>query len=169
MLFQGFFFRPFSAFLLRGMSDLSKVRLKRRSYAARTAAALLILAALGGCSGAHYFGAKEPEPPAAAPAPPPPPPPPRPPPVDIGGRWKFAAGSGGACFMTFGNTPGAVEGTIAPEGGCPGSFFTSRKWTFEHGVLFMRNHKSEVLAQLSFVGGHFEGHDAGSGAVSLTR
>ena len=25
----------------------------------------------------------------------------------------------------------AVEGTIAPEGGCPGKFFTSRKWTFE--------------------------------------
>ena len=25
-----------------------------------------------------------------------------------------------------------AEGTIAPEGGCPGKFFTSRKWIYEH-------------------------------------
>jgi Protease inhibitor Inh len=87
----------------------------------------------------------------------------------MAGRWKFAAAGGGACVMTFGNNPAAVQGTIAPQGGCPGNFFTSRKWTFEHGVLFMRNHKSEVLAQLSFGGGHFEGHDTSGGAVSLTR
>jgi hypothetical protein len=71
--------------------------------------------------------------------------------------------------MSFGNAPGAAQGTIAPEGGCPGNFFTSRKWTFEHSALIIRNHKSEVLAELSFAGGRFEGHDVGGAALSLSR
>lgn len=71
--------------------------------------------------------------------------------------------------MNFGHAPAAAQGTIAPEGGCPGNFFTSRKWTFEHGVLTMRNHKDEPLAQLSFSGGRFEGHDTGGAALTLSR
>ena len=100
---------------------------------------------------------------------PPPPPPPSPPPVDLTGRWKLTAAGSGACFMNFGNAPAAAQGTIAPEGGCPGNFFTSRKWTFEHGMLIMRNHKNEPLAQLSFSGGRFEGHETGGTAVTLSR
>jgi len=71
--------------------------------------------------------------------------------------------------MTFGNSLGAVQGTIAPEGGCPGNFFTSRKWTFEREVLIIRDHKGEPLAQLSFTGGHFEGRQTGGAAISLSR
>lgn len=136
---------------------------------AKAAAALLVLAALAACGGNEQLAANRPEPQPAA-APPAPPPPPPPPPVAIAGRWKFTAASGGGCFMTFGAaSPAAVDGTVAPEGGCPGAFFTSRKWTFEHGVLFVRNHKGEPLAQLSFADGRFEGHDTGGAAVSLTR
>ena len=71
--------------------------------------------------------------------------------------------------MTVGSTPGASQGTIAPEGGCPGSFFTSRKWTFEHDSLVMRDHKGQTLAQLSFTGGHFEGKDNSGGTVTLSH
>jgi len=79
-----------------------------------------------------------------------------------------AVGSG-ACFMNFGNSPGsAIDGTIAPEGGCPAKFFTSRKWTFEHGQLIIRDHKGEPLAQLSFADGRFVGHNFNV-ALSLTR
>jgi hypothetical protein len=133
--------------------------------AAIAVAALLVLAALGACS-----TTPAPEPPPAEAAPPPPaPPPPSPPPVDLAGRWRLTAAAGGACFMTLGTTAGAAQGTIAPEGGCPGSFFTSRKWTFEQGNLIIRNHKGEPLAQLSFAGGHFEGKDNGGGSLSLSR
>jgi hypothetical protein len=137
---------------------------KRRSsgLAAKAAAALLIIAALGACT-----NRTEP-PPEVAVAPPPPPPPPAPPPVDLTGRWRLTAGGGG-CFMNFGHAPAAAQGTIAPEGGCPGNFFTSRKWTFEHGALIIRDHKSEVLAELSFAGGRFEGQQTGGGALSLAR
>lgn len=136
---------------------------------AKAAAALLVLAALAACGGNEQLAANRPEPQPAA-APPAPPPPPPPPPVAIAGRWKFTAASGGGCFMTFGAaSPAAVDGTVAPEGGCPGAFFTSRKWTFEHGDLIVRNHKAEPLAQLSYAGGHFEGHETGGAAVTLSR
>jgi hypothetical protein len=70
--------------------------------------------------------------------------------------------------MTFTDTPGAEEGSIAPTGGCPANFFTSRKWTYEHDMLIIRDHKGEVLADLSFATGRFEGHPAGGSGSSVT-
>jgi hypothetical protein len=147
------------------MSTLIDLRL-RSAHAAKVAAALLALtafAALAGCA-----SKPPPEPPVAA-APPPPPPLPPPPPVDLAGRWRLAATGGGACFMTFGNAAGAIQGTIAPEGGCPGNFFTSRKWTFEHGALIIRDHKGQPLAQVSFSDGRFAGQATAGGEISLSR
>jgi Protease inhibitor Inh len=71
--------------------------------------------------------------------------------------------------MTFGDAPGASQGTIAPAGGCPGNFFTSRKWTFEHDMLIVRDHKGEPLAQLAYTGGHFEGQATNGGTITLSR
>ncbi len=139
-------------------------RRARGRRAATAAAALVVLAALGACSTAP---APEPQPTVAAP--PPTPSPLSPPPIDLAGRWRLTAAAGGACFMTLGATPGAAQGTIAPEGGCPSNFFTSRKWTFENDSLIIRSHKGEPLAQLSFTGGHFEGKDNGGGMLSLSR
>lgn len=137
-----------------------------RDAAAKAAAVLLALAALSGCSGGDLLGVR-PEP--QSPPPPAAPPPPAPPPINLAGRWKLSAATGGACLMTFGAAPGAVQGTIAPEGGCPGNFFTSRKWAFENDRLIIRNHKGELLAQLSYAADRFEGQDTGGAAVSLAR
>jgi hypothetical protein len=71
--------------------------------------------------------------------------------------------------MTLGDTPGASQGAVAPAGGCPGSFFTSRKWTFEHDRLVIRDHKGEPLAELAFANGRFEGQGKSIGAVTLAR
>ena len=72
--------------------------------------------------------------------------------------------------MNFGNLPGsAAQGTIAPEGGCPSNFFTSRKWTFEHNAVIIRDHKGEPLAALSYADGRFEGHETNGTVLSLTR
>jgi hypothetical protein len=131
-------------------------------HGAKAAAALLVLAALAACASAPK---PEPPPVAAAPAPPPP----SPPPIDLAGRWRLTAAAGGACFMTLGSAPGAAQGTIAPVGGCPGNFFTSRKWAFEHDTLIIRDHKGQPLAQLSFTGGHFEGQDDKGGTLSLSH
>ena len=143
------------------MSDLERVRSWSR-HGAKAAFALLVLATLAACASAPK---PEPPPVAAAPAPPAP----TPPPIDLAGRWRLTAAAGGACFMTLGSAPGATQGTIAPEGGCPGNFFTSRKWTFEHDALIIRDHKGQPLAQLSFTGGHFEGQDDKGGTLSLSH
>jgi hypothetical protein len=132
--------------------------------AAKCAAVLLLLVGLAACASSET----KPEPPAAAP-PPPSPPPPSPPPLDLAGRWHFTAAAGGGCFMTLGDAAGASQGTIAPEGGCPGTFFTSRKWTFEHDNLIIHDHKGQPLATLSFTGGHFEGQDNSGGTITLSR
>jgi hypothetical protein len=145
------------------MSDLTRAR-SLGWCGAQVAAALLVLATLTACASAPKL-----EPPPVAAAPPPSPPPPTPPPIDLAGRWRLTAAAGGACFMTLGDAPGATQGTIAPEGGCPGNFFTSRKWTFEHDALIIRDHKGQPLAQLSFTGGHFEGQDDKGGTLSLSH
>jgi Protease inhibitor Inh len=132
-------------------------------HIARAAIVLMLIGAAGGCTSNRA------ELPPEAAAPPPPPPPSQPPPINLAGRWRLAATDAGACFMNFAQPPGAAQGAIAPEGGCPGNFFTSRKWTFEHGALIIRDHKSEVLAELSFAGGRFEGHRTGGGVLSLSR
>jgi hypothetical protein len=138
---------------------------------ARVLAVALVMAALSACTSSGRFGGPAPEQVAASPPPPPAPPPPPPnTPVDLAGKWKLSAAGGGSCVMTLGNSPATTaEGTVAPAGGCPGNFFTSRKWTYEHDMLIIRDHKGEVLVELSFADGRFAGHAANGGALTLAR
>jgi hypothetical protein len=140
----------------------------------RGGCALLMLLALGACASSSGTSngpttsiAGSPTDQAAAVATPPPPA--APPPVDLAGRWKLSVTGGSACAVTLGDSAGASEGSIAPAGGCPGRFFTSRKWTFEHDRLIIRDHKGEVLVELSFADGHFQGQGTSGAAVTLTR
>jgi Protease inhibitor Inh len=129
------------------------------------------VAALAGCTGDRILTSANPEPP--------PPPPtaqpaaraaPSPPPVDMAGRWQLASTAGGACAMVFAATPGTGEGTIAPQGGCPGKFFTSRRWLYEQDTLIIRDHKGEPLARLAFSPpARFEGQAAPGETISLTK
>jgi hypothetical protein len=92
------------------------------------------------------------------------------PPEPMTGRWQFAAVGGSQCVMTFGGTPDTGEGTVAPEGGCPGNFYTSRKWTFENGSLVMRDHNGKPLGELtSATPGRFDGKATSGQSVTLAR
>jgi hypothetical protein len=72
--------------------------------------------------------------------------------------------------MTFGATPDATEGSIAPAGGCPFNFFTSRKWTYSAAGLAIRDHNAQVLAQLAPAGpNRFEGKTGSGQDVALSR
>jgi len=91
------------------------------------------------------------------------------PPEPMAGRWVLASGPS-QCGMNFGGAPEAPEGTIAPEGGCPGNFYTSRKWTFEQDALVIRDHTGAVLGRLALSGpGRFEGKAAAGAPVTLAR
>lgn len=93
------------------------------------------------------------------------------PPVDMSGRWRFTTPSGGACGMAFTGSPGAAEGAIAPEGGCPENFFTSRRWGFEQNSLVIRDHTGKTLAELKLnkEQGTYEGQSASGQFVWLAR
>ena len=92
------------------------------------------------------------------------------PPEPMGGRWQLAQSGASQCVMNFGATPGEGEGTIAPEGGCPGNFYTSRKWTFEQGSLVIRDHNGQPLGQLALASpGRFDGKTANGQQLTLNR
>ena len=95
---------------------------------------------------------------------------PTPPQVDLAGRWLLSSPGRGQCHMTFVSAaPTAVEGTIKPEGGCPGKFFTSRKWTHDQAGLTLRDHTGQPLAQLAREGGGFQGKATGGEPIALLR
>jgi hypothetical protein len=133
--------------------------------ALRASALLLSMLALAGCTGDRMIGFEAPgsgAAPAAAQ--------PGTPPVAMAGRWLLSSSGGGQCHMTFGAaSAAAITGTIAPEGGCPGKFFTSRKWSYEQGALVMRDHNGKLLAQLSAAAGSFDGKAASGEPVMLMR
>jgi hypothetical protein len=118
------------------------------------------LTALAGCMTERGGGAASV--PAARPAAAPPP--------DLAGRWTLSAAPGGACAMNLGPASQGGEGSIRPEGGCPGNFYTSRRWTFENNELVIRDHNSAPLGQLRLAApGRFEGQSANGQPVSLVR
>jgi Protease inhibitor Inh len=116
--------------------------------------ATLVALTLGACAG-NPFGAT----PEAAPAPK----------TDMGGRWILATPNAPSCGMNFTAAASEQEGAIAPEGGCPGKFFTSRHWTLEHGALTINDHQDQPLARLTFANGHFEGKAIAGMPVTLSR
>jgi len=84
----------------------------------------------------------------------------------MAGRWLLAAPNAPTCGMNF---AGAREGTVSPEGGCPGKFFMSRRWSLEQGTLVINDQDNQPLANLSHAGGRFEGQSTAGTPVTLSR
>ena len=133
---------------------MSSQRTRFAATAPRLFAVLALAVLAASCRGDRVAGVGDPS--AARPTPPP---------VEMAGRWFFSAGGGSTCTMNL-----TSDGAIRPEGGCPGNFFTSRKWTFENNALVMRDHNGQPLAQLTQAGpNRFEGPGAQGPQVSLAR
>jgi hypothetical protein len=124
---------------------------------AQIAGGVLIALMLAACSGERSsFGEAGPAAPQA-------------PSMDMAGRWMLSAPKAPSCGMNFGGAPGAREGTIAPEGGCPGNFFMSRHWTLERDALVINDHEDKPLAHLNLAGDHFDGQSTAGTPVALSR
>jgi hypothetical protein len=126
----------------------------RKPGVSKIANVVVLMLSLAGCAGTGGLlpGVEE-KPPA--------------PKVDMTGRWLVITANAPSCGMIFG--AGTDSGTIKPEGGCPGDFFTSRQWALEGDELVIRDHNSEPLAQLRFVGGRFEGKATNGMQVTVAR
>ena len=64
----------------------------------------------------------------------------------MAGRWTLTAPNAPSCGMDFEGEPGASQGAIQPEGGCPGNLFMSRHWVLAQDTLTIANHDNEPLA-----------------------
>jgi hypothetical protein len=92
------------------------------------------------------------------------------PPANLAGRWTLSSTGTSSCAMTLGANPNATEGTIAPAGGCPFNFYTSRKWTYAETGLTIRDHNAQTLAQLAPAGpNRFEGKTSAGQDIALSR
>jgi hypothetical protein len=89
--------------------------------------------------------------------------------VGMPGRWMLAAPNAPACGMNFTGADGAREGRVTPDGGCPGRFFLSRRWTLSGEGLTILDPDGEALAQLKPAEARFEGKAATGMPVTLTR
>ena len=118
------------------------------------AGGIFIALALAGCAGQGFtFGGQSQQTPDTA----------------MLGRWILAAPGAPSCGMNFTGQPGAREGGVAPEGGCPEKFFLSRRWTFEQGALAINDEDNHALAQLNLTGTRFEGQTTAGTPVTLAR
>ena len=117
----------------------------------RAAGSILIAFLLAGCAGGGSLGGS------AVP--------------DTGmvGRWMLAVPNAPICGMNFVGSPGAREGAVSPEGGCPEKFFMSRRWTLEQGALLINDEDDQPLAKLSYAGDRFEGLSTAGTPVTLSR
>ncbi len=89
--------------------------------------------------------------------------------VTMTGRWILAAPNAPSCGMNFASSPGGQDGTIEPEGGCPGNFFTSRHWTLAQDTLTINDHENKPLANLTYADSRFEGQATAGAPVTLSR
>jgi Protease inhibitor Inh len=121
----------------------------------RAAAGVLVAWLLAGCAGSPFGGAT---PVAEATLD-----------VDMTGRWILATPNAPSCGMNFAGAPGALAGTVEPEGGCPGRFYTSRRWTLDKGTLTINDDENQPLARLTFTDNRYDGQAAAGTPVTLTR
>lgn len=90
--------------------------------------------------------------------------------ANMTGRWVLVSPGRGQCNVNFSGGPGAPNGGVAPEGGCPGNFYTSRNWNFEQAGLILRDHTGAPLGQLSAAGNaRFDGRSTAGEPITLYR
>ncbi len=124
-------------------------------WRSKAVAAALVAATVGGCASGPSLLSSDAAPAATE--------------LVMPGRWMLAAPNAPACGMNFTGKPGANEGTVAPEGGCPERFFTSRRWSLQQGSLTISDDENNQLAQFSFSEGRFTGKSSSDTPLTMTR
>jgi len=89
--------------------------------------------------------------------------------VGMEGRWLLAAPNAPSCGLTFTGPPGASEGRVTPDGGCPERFFLARRWRLAEGVLTVVGADDAVLGAFRAVGDRFEGKSGAETPLTLSR
>ncbi len=90
---------------------------------------------------------------------------------DMTGRWMLSAPNAPPCGMDFQGVPGQPQGTVTPDGGCPGNFYMSRRWTFTQDTLTLTiaDEDNQPLGQLALGDGRFTGKSTAGTPLTLQR
>ena len=89
--------------------------------------------------------------------------------LTIPGRWILAAPNAPTCGLEFRGAPGGRTGSVSPDGGCPGNFYTSRRWSLDDGTMTITDAENQALAQFRLVGDRYEGQSSGGVPMTLSR
>ena len=87
----------------------------------------------------------------------------------MAGPWKLSAPNAPFCDMNFEGEPGAQQGTILPDGGCPGELFRSTTWALAQNTLTIDDDRNQPLATLKLAGGRFQGTSTAGLPLTLAR
>ncbi len=91
--------------------------------------------------------------------------------ADMIGRWTLTAPNVPPCSIKFEGVPGQQQGSVTPDGGCPGNFYMSRNWAFAPDAitLTIADAVKQALAQLKLSGAQFSGQSTAGTPVTLSR
>lgn len=89
--------------------------------------------------------------------------------LTIPGRWILAAPNAPTCGLEFRGAPASQSGAVSPDGGCPGNFYVSRRWSMNDGTLTVTDAENQPLAYFKLVGDRYEGQSANGVPMTLSR
>lgn len=89
--------------------------------------------------------------------------------LTVPGRWILSAPNAPTCGLEFRGSPSGQAGSVSPDGGCPGNFYMSRRWSMEGGAMTITDAENQPLAHFKLVGDRYEGQSASGVPMTLSR
>jgi hypothetical protein len=89
--------------------------------------------------------------------------------LTIPGRWTLSTANAPTCGLQFGGAASGRTGSVSPDGGCPGKFYTSRRWSMDDGAITITDAENQPLAHFRLVGDRYEGQSTSGTPMTLSR
>jgi hypothetical protein len=89
--------------------------------------------------------------------------------LTVPGRWILSAPNAPSCGLEFGGSASGRAGSVSPDGGCPGNFYRSRRWSMEDGAITITDAENQPLAHFRLAGDRYEGQSTSGMPMTLSR
>jgi hypothetical protein len=89
--------------------------------------------------------------------------------LTIPGRWILSTANAPTCGLEFGGAASGHTGSVSPDVGCPGKFYTSRRWSVDEGAITITDAENQPLARFRLVGDRYEGQSMTGTLMTLSR
>jgi hypothetical protein len=89
--------------------------------------------------------------------------------LTVPGRWILSTANAPTCGIEFGGAVSGRAGSVSPDGGCPGKFYTSRRWSMSEGSITITDAENQPVAHFRLVGDRYEGQSTSGMPMTLSR